>query len=64
MAQIAAFPQATVRSDRRSVYDAFGLDERTALTQEFRHGSASLQAEGRAGAQRFVGGAGRHGAQD
>jgi enoyl-CoA hydratase len=60
-AEIAAFPQATVRSDRRSVYDAFGLDEQAALAQEFRHGLGSLQAEGVQGAQRFAGGAGRHG---
>jgi len=62
--EIAAFPQATVRSDRRSVYGAFGLDEQAALAQEFRHGLGSLRAEGVQGAQRFAGGAGRHGEFD
>jgi enoyl-CoA hydratase len=60
-AEIAAFPQACVRSDRRSVYDAFGRDEPAALGAEFAHGVASLHAEGVAGAARFSGGAGRHG---
>jgi enoyl-CoA hydratase len=60
-AQIAAFPQSTVRSDRRSVYDALGRSEREALAQEFAHGLGSLRADGVAGAARFAGGAGRHG---
>jgi enoyl-CoA hydratase len=59
-AEIARFPQACVRSDRRSVYDAFALDERGALTAEFAHGSSVL-AEAQAGAARFSGGAGRGG---
>lgn len=58
--QIAAFPQACVRSDRRSVYDAFGQDELTALSGEFAHGSTVL-AEAAAGAARFASGEGRHG---
>ena len=61
-AQIAAFPQSTVRSDRRSTYGALGLPEREALAQEFVAGLGSLQAAGLAGAARFAGGAGRHGA--
>lgn len=60
-AEIAAFPQATVRSDRRSTYDALGLPLRDALAQEFTHGLGSLQAEGVAGASRFSAGEGRHG---
>jgi enoyl-CoA hydratase len=60
-AEIAAFPQACVRSDRRSVYDGFGRDETTALEQEFAKGLASLRAEGAEGAARFAGGEGRHG---
>lgn len=60
-AQIAAFPQACVRSDRRSVYDAFGHDELVALGIELDHGLPTVEAEALAGAQRFAGGAGRHG---
>jgi enoyl-CoA hydratase len=60
-AQLALLPQACLRSDRHSVYDAFGLDERTALAGEFAHGSAVL-AEAAAGAARFSAGEGRHGA--
>ncbi|MFN2518291.1 MAG: crotonase/enoyl-CoA hydratase family protein [Jatrophihabitantaceae bacterium] len=58
--EIARLPQACLRSDRRSVYDAFGADERAALASEFAHGSAVLP-ETAAGAARFAGGAGRHG---
>jgi enoyl-CoA hydratase len=60
-AQIAGFPRACVRSDRRSVYDAFGLDERAALASEFAHGQGVL-AEAAAGAAKFASGEGRHGA--
>ena len=59
--ELAALPQDCLRSDRRSVYDAFGLDERAALQQEFAHGQGVL-AGALDGAQRFAGGAGRHGA--
>jgi enoyl-CoA hydratase len=59
-AEIARFPQACVRSDRRSVYDAFGLDERAALAAEFTHGSGVL-TDAQAGAARFSSGAGRGG---
>lgn len=61
-AEIAAFPQACVRSDRASVYaalDATSLP--AALAREFELGTASLRAEGRAGAERFASGEGRHG---
>jgi enoyl-CoA hydratase len=61
-ADLAALPQACQRSDRRSVYDAHGRDDRDALRAEFELGMASLRAEGMAGAARFAGGAGRHGA--
>lgn len=60
--EIAALPQACLRSDRRSVYDGFGHEELAALGIEFSHGMASLQAEGIAGAARFAHGEGRHGA--
>ena len=56
-AQIAAFPQAGVRSDRRSVYDA--LSERDALAREFELGLATLRSGTDAG--RFVAGDGRGG---
>jgi enoyl-CoA hydratase len=61
-AQLAALPQACLRSDRAAVYDALGRTERAALGAEFGHGAASLRAEGVAGAARFAAGAGRHGA--
>jgi enoyl-CoA hydratase len=60
-ASIAAFPQACVRSDRASVYEALGQDDTDALRQEFAKGSASLRAEGAEGAGRFASGEGRHG---
>jgi enoyl-CoA hydratase len=60
-AEIADFPQACMRSDRRSVYDGLGLDETAALAQEFGKGLASLRAEGAQGAARFASGEGRHG---
>jgi enoyl-CoA hydratase len=59
-AEIARFPQECVRSDRRSVYDGFGLDDLAALRQEFAHGQGVL-AEAARGAARFSAGAGRHG---
>lgn len=59
-AELAALPQGCLRSDRRSVYDALGLDERAALAQEFAHGQAVLR-EALPGAARFSAGAGRHG---
>ncbi len=58
--EIARLPQACLRSDRRSVYDAFGRDERAALASEFAHGSA-VMAEAALGAAQFAAGAGRHG---
>jgi enoyl-CoA hydratase len=59
--QIAALPQACMRSDRRSAYEALDLDFESAMQNELQHGLASLSAEGVAGAGRFAGGAGRHG---
>lgn len=61
-AQLAAFPQACLRGDRRSAYEQWGLDEPAALANEFAHGLATLQSgETLAGAGRFAQGAGRHG---
>ena len=59
--QIASFPQQTLLSDRRSVYDGWGLSLDDALDVERRHGIAVLDVA-RQGAERFAGGAGRGGA--
>jgi enoyl-CoA hydratase len=61
-AQLAAFPQTCLREDRASVLEQDGLDEAAALANEFRHGRTSLAADTLAGATRFAGGEGRHGA--
>jgi enoyl-CoA hydratase len=63
-AQLAAFPQVCLRSDRASVLDAEGLGETAALASEFAHGQAALASETAAGAARFAAGAGRHGNVD
>jgi enoyl-CoA hydratase len=60
-AQIAAFPQVCVRSDRASALEQWGLTEEDALAAEYRHGLRALEAESLDGAARFVEGAGRHG---
>ena len=59
--QIAAFPQACMKADRHSAYAQWDLPLEAALRQEGRLGAPMVAAEGRAGARRFVGGAGRHG---
>jgi enoyl-CoA hydratase len=61
-AEIAAFPQACLRSDRASARGQWSLTEADALSAEFVLGVPSLLAEGVHGAERFSGGAGRHGA--
>jgi Enoyl-CoA hydratase/carnithine racemase len=58
--ELAAFPQACLRSDRASVYEGFGRPELDALGIEFRHGQAVL-AEAAQGVARFASGEGRHG---
>jgi len=58
--QIAAFPQACVRSDRASAREQWSLDEPAALLNEYEHGLGVL-GEALEGAARFAGGAGRHG---
>jgi enoyl-CoA hydratase len=60
-AQIAAFPQVCVRSDRASALEQWGLTEEDALAAEYRHGLRALEAESLDGAARFVEGEGRHG---
>lgn len=59
--EIAAFPQACMLADRRSAYAQWDLPLEDALRQEGRLGAPIVAAEGRAGAQRFASGAGRHG---
>ncbi|WP_406457494.1 crotonase/enoyl-CoA hydratase family protein [Streptomyces sp. NBC_00876] len=61
--EIAGFPQLCLRHDRLSVREQHGLGEAEALAVEYRHGLVPLTAgETQAGADRFGGGAGRHGA--
>ncbi|HEV8194781.1 MAG TPA: crotonase/enoyl-CoA hydratase family protein [Ktedonobacterales bacterium] len=58
---LVAFPQICMRHDRLSACEQFDLPFADAMTNEFAHGLRSLQAGGVSGAQRFAGGAGRHG---
>ena len=60
--QIAAFPQACVRSDRQSSYDQWSMNLTDALARETELGLATIRSgETLDGAQRFASGAGRHG---
>jgi enoyl-CoA hydratase len=59
--EIARFPQAAVRADRRSVYLQHGLPARAALEREWTNCSGIFAAEGATGAARFAKGASRHG---
>ena len=61
--EIARFPQAAVRADRRSAYRQHGLQVRAAMEQEWTNGAAALD-EAIQGAGRFASGKGRHGAFD
>lgn len=59
---IASFPQACLRSDRRSAYEQWGHSVEAALANEFTHGLGTIESgETVAGASRFAAGAGRHG---
>lgn len=61
--ELAAFPQLCLRSDRRSSYDQWGLEQDAALLNETRLGLKVIQSgETLEGAKRFADGAGRHGA--
>jgi enoyl-CoA hydratase len=61
--QIAAFPQACVRSDRASALDSVSLGFDQAMAREFSHGMATLTDPGVfEGVARFRGDAGRGGA--
>ncbi len=60
--QLTAFPQRCLRSDRMSAYEGFTMPLADALSNEYRHGIATIQSgETRAGAERFASGVGRHG---
>ena len=60
--QIAAFPQACMRNDRRSVHAQAGLPFADAMAHEFALGVQSLESgESIEGARRFAAGTGRHG---
>lgn len=62
-AQLSAFPQACLRSDRASALDQWSLDWDAATAREIELGRATLASgESRDGAARFASGAGRHGA--
>jgi enoyl-CoA hydratase len=62
-AQLARFPQRCLRSDRLSAHEQWSLDLPRALANETRLGMQVIASgETRAGAARFAGGAGRHGA--
>jgi enoyl-CoA hydratase len=62
---IARFPQATMRGDRRSAYAAFEGSIEDAMRREFAIGLESLgSGEAALGAEAFAGGKGRHGSFD
>ena len=60
-AEIAAFPQACMRGDRRSAYQQFAMTLDEALLAELNHGMEALNHETLKGATRFANGEGRHG---
>jgi enoyl-CoA hydratase len=60
---LSSFPQSCLRHDRLSALEQWGMSEEEARRNELRHGLAVLASgEVAAGAQRFAGGEGRHGA--
>ena len=59
--EIARFPQACMRADRRSVYFQEGMSLNDAMRKEWVNGIPAFHAEGAAGAARFVSGKGRGG---
>jgi enoyl-CoA hydratase/carnithine racemase len=59
--EMARFPQACMRADRRSAYAQQGLSLRDAMRKEWYNGIPAFKAEGAAGAARFASGKGRHG---
>src|SRR2546423_6976370 len=59
--EIARFPQACVRADRRSAYMQQGLPLREAMRKEWYNGFPAFETDGAEGAARFASGKGRHG---
>lgn len=59
--QIAGFPQACARADRRSALDQWHLPMQGALANEFANSRRIVVEEGIEGAGRFAAGEGRHG---
>jgi enoyl-CoA hydratase len=59
--EIARFPQAAVRADRKTVHETHGLSLRDAMRREWSNGIEAHHEEGAAGAERFSAGSGRHG---
>ena len=59
--EIARFPQAAVRADRRSVIETYGISVREGLRREWANGVDAVIREGADGASRFAKGLGRHG---
>ena len=51
--EIARFPQAALKADRRSAYESLGLDLRDAMIREWTGGVESFATEGAAGAGSF-----------
>jgi enoyl-CoA hydratase len=63
--KLAAFPQACLRADRRSVHEQWDLGLGAALARETQLGTAVIASgETASGAGRFADGAGRHGTFD
>jgi enoyl-CoA hydratase len=62
-AELARFPQVTLRGDRRSAHEGAAQELGDALANEFAIGLESL-AQAQRGAARFAAGEGRHGAFD
>src|SRR6188768_1960333 len=59
--EIARFPQACMRADRRSAYMQQGLPLREAMRKEWYNGFPAFETDGAVGAARFASGKGRHG---
>lgn len=59
--EIARFPQAAVRADRRTVHETYGLPLRDAMRREWHNGVEAHFLEGADGAARFAAGLGRSG---
>ena len=60
-AELAAFPQVCMRSDREAMLRQWDLAEEDAIRLEVELGQEAFRVETQAGAGRFAGGTGRHG---